>query len=53
MQIPKGRQMEANHKLDAENAAAMAVPDSHFKKIRSANVITVQERLDTTSGIAT
>ena len=43
----------ANQTADALKAADIAAPESHRRNIRSTNVITVQERLETTRGSAT
>src|SRR5690606_16662168 len=48
-----GKHIAANHAVDAANAADTASPDSHFRKNRSMNVITIHDELDTNSGNAT
>src|SRR3954464_3088889 len=50
---PSGRHSIANHAIDAEKAAAIAVPDNQLSIIRSMNVMSVHDRLDTMSGAAT
>ena len=52
-QIPSGNARIANHAIDAVNDASIASPDTQLSSIRSANVMTVHDKLDTTSGAAT
>ena len=51
--MPSGKQSRANQTIEAEKAADMAVFDDQLRNIRSTNVITVHETVETTKGSAT